>query len=694
MQQDKLIASLDNPAYYNNRELSWLSFNKRVLQEAEDQSNPLLEALRFTSIFSSNLDEFFMVRVAGLKDQVAAGFNEPENKAGLTPKEQLQEIAKYNHELVDEQYAIYKDLVEQLKTEDIHIHSLIELGEERLQLLEAYFDEQIFPALTPMAISAYQHFPMLANRSLNLAVTLTDPLKPNATKHAIVQVPALLQRFISIGQNRFVLLEEVISHYIYKLFLGYDVKSITMFRITRNADLEIHEEDAEDLLKEIENELRKRKWGAAVRLEVQDGAYDRQVVAFLLHALDIHHKDLYLVDGPLDLTYLSDFAEEVQKSHEHLSYEPLTPQEPRDIHEGETVFEAALQRDVFLHHPYESFDPVVELVASAAEDPSVFAIKQTLYRVSGNSPIIQSLKLAAENGKQVTVLVELKARFDEEQNVQWAKQLEKAGCHVIYGIPTLKTHSKITLIVQHRDKTLERFVHLGTGNYNDSTAKLYTDMGLITTNQKIGEDATNFFNYLSGLTKKPKLHHLSMAPDDIQKDFIVLIDKEIESHQKNGNGYMAFKMNSLTDKSLIKKLYEASLAGVKIDLIVRGICCLRPEIEGVSENITVRSIVGRYLEHSRIYYFHQNGEELVFLSSADMMTRNMERRVELLFPILDPQVKSRVTEVLDVSFRDNLKARMQDAHANYHYVERKPEDEAISSQIELFKDAYRHANHT
>ncbi|MCF3944406.1 RNA degradosome polyphosphate kinase [Oceanobacillus alkalisoli] len=681
--------SLDQPAYFNNRELSWLSFNKRVLDEAFDVNNPLIERLRFIAIFSSNLDEFFMVRVAGLKDQVRAGFNKPENKAGLTPKEQLKQIGEYNKTLVSSQYKIFKEIQNQLKKESINMLSIIELSVTELTCLEHYFDEQIFPVLTPLAIDAYRPFPIISNKSLNLAVVLQDTCDQETERHAIVQVPALLSRYIRIHSGHsYVALEEIISHFMYKLFNGYEVRSITEFRITRNADLTIHEEGARDLLKVIEKEIKKRKWGAAVRLEVRKEKYNANVVNFLLNVLEIHPNDLYLVDGPLDLTFLVDFIKTIQMDHEHLIYRTLMPQQPKDIHEDESVFEAALKRDIFLHHPYESFDPIVELLEGAADDPDVLAIKQTLYRVSGKSPIIKSLKLAAENGKQVTVLVELKARFDEEQNVQWAKELEKAGCHVIYGMHSLKTHSKITLIVRKRQGKIERFVHFGTGNYNDSTAKVYTDIGIITTKRKVGIDATNFFNYLSGYTERPKFHHLAMAPFDIRNDFIRYITEEIEFHKQKGNGHIIAKMNSLTDKILIEKLYKASQAGVQINLIVRGICCLKPGIKSVSENITVRSIVGRYLEHSRIFYFHSNGKERIFLSSADMMTRNMEKRIELLFPIYDERIKLRIKDVLELTLKDNVKAREQHANGVYDYVKRKPEERAISSQMELFKLAY------
>lgn len=683
------LKDLDNPAYYNNRELSWLSFNQRVLDEAKDEDSPLIERLKFISITSSNLDEFFMVRVAGLKDQVKANFNTPENKSGMTPIEQLKEITAVNHGIVKNQYETFNEIKKFLKEHHIEICSVDELSVKEQNELEKLFDEVIFPVLTPLAIDAYHPFPMLANMSINLAIILEDTLDSSITKNAIVQVPGLLQRFVRVGEeHRYVLLEDIISRFIYKLFRGYQIKSITEFRITRNADLTIHEEGARDLLKVIEKELKKRKWGAAVRLEVRDGKYDPQLVHFLLNVLEIGHDDMYILDGPLDLTFLFGFSKVIEPDYEHLVYEPLVPQHPEDIHPDESIFEAAEKRDILLHHPFESFSPVIDMIELAADDPDVLAIKQTLYRVSGNSPIIRGLKRAAEKGKQVTVLVELKARFDEEQNVQWAKELEKAGCHVIYGMHYLKTHSKITLVVRKKKRKIQRFIHLGTGNYNDSTAKLYTDMSLITMDEEFGVDATHFFNYLSGVTEKPKFTHISMAPFDIRNDFIRYIDEEISFQQQYGDGHIIAKMNSLTDKNLIKKLYEASQAGVKVNLIVRGICCLKPGIKGVSENITVRSIVGRYLEHSRIFFFHSNKKERIFLSSADMMTRNMEKRVELLFPIYDERLKNRIKAVLDLILKDNVKAREQHNDGSYRYVERKPDEPPVNSQIELFNLAY------
>ncbi|WP_058306052.1 RNA degradosome polyphosphate kinase [Gracilibacillus massiliensis] len=683
--------NLDSPTFYNNRELSWLSFNKRVLEEADDHTNPLLERLRFLAIFSSNLDEFFMVRVAGLKDQVKAGFNRPDNKSGLTPKQQLSRISSFNHELVEQQYDLYKNVLPLLTKENIKILNMEDISTSQINQLEHYFDEEIFPVLTPMAIDAYRAFPMLLNKSINLAVQLEDiyDFDHEQVKTAIVQVPALLDRFIQIGESHhYVLLEDLIRYFIHKFFKGYHVLSSTTFRITRNADMTIHEEGARDLLKEIEKELKKRKWGAAVRLEVDARENNTEMTEFLLNVLEIHKKDLYIINGPLDLTFLDDFYSHVKKEYENLVYETLIPQPAQDIHEDETIFEAVRKRDIFLHHPYETFEPVVDLIRDAADDPNVLAIKQTLYRVSGGSPIIEGLKRAAENGKQVTVLVELKARFDEENNVQWAKELEKAGCHVIYGMISLKTHSKITLVVRKTLSGIERVVHLGTGNYNDQTAKFYTDMSYMTTKRKFGVDATNFFNYLSGYTEKPTFHHLSMAPFNIRNDIISYIDSEISFHKRYGNGRIIAKMNSLTDKLVIQKFYEASQAGIKVDLVVRGICCLRPGISGISDNINVRSIVGRFLEHTRIYYFHHNGEEKIFLSSADLMTRNMVKRVELMFPIFEGRIKSRILSILEITLRDTAKMRIQAHDGSYTHVRHQTSGTLWNSQLTLFDMAY------
>ncbi|WP_082234803.1 RNA degradosome polyphosphate kinase [Halobacillus massiliensis] len=678
--------SLDSPEYYINRELSWLAFNERVLEEASDVRNPLLERLKYLAIFSSNLDEFFMVRVAGLKDQIKAGYNKPENKAGFTPKQQIRFIAEKTHYLVNKQYQEYQDMLPLLNEENISILSLSQLSKNQLHQLEGYFLHEIFPVLTPLAVDVHRPFPSLLSRTINLAIRL----RGEAEKIAIVQVPSVLPRFVQINHtNQYVLLEEVVSQFSEKLFRGHSIESITDFRITRNADMTIHEEGARDLLREIEKELKKRKWGAAVRLEVREGFCDEKMVQFLLRKLEIFEEDVYRIKGPLDLAFLYKFYEKSVPLKEELAYIPLIPQPAQDIGEDEKIFDAILKRDVFLHHPYESFDPLIELMTEAAMDPDVLAIKQTLYRVSGDSPIINALKLAAENGKQVTVLVELKARFDEENNLQWARKLEKAGCHVIYGMTRLKTHSKITLIVRKKENHIDRFVHLGTGNYNDQTAKLYTDMGLMTTRSEFGEDATNFFNYLSGYTEQPDFHFLSMAPEGLKFDLLQKIKEEMAFHKKSANGMIIAKMNSLTDKDLIKKFYEASQAGVSIKLIVRGICCLRPGIPGISENIKVISIVGRFLEHSRVYYFFHNGEEKLYLSSADLMTRNMVKRVELCFPILDSKIKRRVTDVLLLMLADNTKARVLTEKGVYTQIEKSECEEGIDCQMKLFELAYQ-----
>ncbi|MBK3495367.1 RNA degradosome polyphosphate kinase [Viridibacillus sp. YIM B01967] len=687
---------ITKPEYYNNRELSWLAFNERVLQEAEDAQNPLLERLKFLAIFSSNLDEFFMVRVAGLQDQVKAGFNKPENKSGLTPKEQLARISERARALVSRQTAIYKELMMKLlPKENVHLRKMADMNEEQTNFINEYFEETIFPVLTPVAVDAYRPFPTLISKTLNMIVLLEQENAESEfrEKVAVVQVPSVLERFIQVPAKNdeicVVLLEDIISANINKLFYGYSVKSVQSFRLTRNADLTIHEEGARDLLVEIEKELRKRKWGAVSRIEVRTGEMDDSVLQFLLKELEDWEAEVYSVDCPLDLTFLFSFVKIVGEGREHLEYESFIPQPPQDLESDENIFEKALVQDIFFNHPYESFAPVVDFVNEAANDPTVLAIKQTLYRVSGNSPVIHALKHAAENGKQVTVLVELKARFDEENNVHWAKELEQSGCLVIYGMHNLKTHSKITLVVRRRQSKIERFVHLGTGNYNDATAKIYTDMGIITTKKKFGIDATNFFNFLSGYTEKPNFHHIVVSPNDIRSEFVKLIDEEIKHHLKHGKGYFRAKMNSLTDKDLIMKMYEASIAGVKVELIIRGICCLRPGIKGISENITVTSIVGRFLEHSRIYWFYHNGENKLFLSSADMMTRNMIKRVEILFPIFDTEIKKRIMKSMKTQLRDNVKARIQDVNGDYRYNDKNAGDKCINSQEIFLKEAYR-----
>ncbi|WP_414048631.1 RNA degradosome polyphosphate kinase [Macrococcus animalis] len=676
---------LNNKAFYNNREVSWVGFNRRVVEEAFDKKNPLLERLKFLAIASSNADEFFMVRVGGLKDQVAMNFNEPENKTQLTPTEQLVAIDSANRENVKLQYEQYKALIQELEGYQVFFKAIDELSPENYEIISQKFNFEILPTLTPLGIDAYRPFPKLSNKSLNIFVDVeTDS---GEKKSAIVQIPALLNRIIQLkngGRTIFVLLEDVINHFIDKLFFGYKVIRTFTFRITRNADLTIHEDGAEDLLIEIEKFLKKRKSGAAVRLEI-DTRHDNSINgSFLMNELEIEERDIYKLDGPLDLTMLFQLAGMIEKQYPQLAFKPFEAAPPKYL-QGGNIYEEATKRDIFFHHPYESFQPIVDFIKQASVDPNTLAIKQTLYRVSSDSPIIDALKNAAEAGKQVTVLVELKARFDEENNVHWARMLEEAGCHVIYGMTHLKTHSKITLVVKKEGDDVVPYVHLGTGNYNDKTAKIYTDMGIITTNKEIGQDAMNFFNYLSGYSEKPTYKKLHVAPFEIRDEFVEHIDQEIACHKAHGNGLIIAKMNSLTDKTVIKKLYEASQAGVKVKLIIRGICCLRPGIAGISENIRVISIVGRFLEHSRIYYFFHNGEEKMYLSSADMMTRNMIKRVEILFPIIDPKIVNELKEILDLQLNDNQKAREQDANGVYHYV--RNDKDAVNSQEELVNQA-------
>lgn len=671
-----------HPDYFINRELSWLAFNARVLEEGLDETNPVMERLKFLAIVSSNLDEFFMVRVAGLKDQVKANFNK-QDSSGYTPKEQLRMINSRAHQMVQRQYQCFnREILPLLAEEGIHFLRSDQLSEEQEEFLSVYFDYHIYPVLTPLAVDQSRPFPLLLNKSLNLAVMLERKKSKSSKKvFAVVQVPAVLSRYIELPSSNgkeFILLENVIKMYSNRLFKGNEVCSVHPFRITRNADMTLDEEGAEDLLKEIEKELKRRKWGAAVRLEI-DAQMDDSVRKILQEAMEVHPRDIYAIDGPLDLTKFMSFTQ--LEGYDHLREETMVPQPAVDLIGEEDIFEAIAERDILVHLPFESFDSVVDFVTKAAVDPSVLAIKQTLYRVSGDSPIVKALATAAENGKQVTVLVELKARFDEENNIHWARQLEKSGCQVIYGLVGLKTHCKITLVVRKEGDHIRRYVHLGTGNYNNSTARLYTDLGLFTSNPEIGMDASALFNDLSGYSEPPEWRKLEAAPKGLRRKFREMIRREIEKHTPEKPGRIIAKMNSLTDEKIISTLYEASCAGVQIDLIVRGICCLRPGIPGVSENIQVRSIIDRFLEHSRIFYFGNGGDPEVYLSSADWMTRNLDRRVELLFPIEQPNLVERVTDILQVYLRDNTKARVLDSTGTYHRISPEPGEKAVNSQL-------------
>lgn len=664
----------DNPLFYQNRELSWISFNKRVLSEARDKSNPLFERLKFLSITASNLDEFVMIRVASLKDMVHAGYQKTDI-AGLTPLEQLKQINQAMHELVNLQYSTYnRSLLPMLKKNGIKvIKAHQELSKQQGEYVDEYFKENVYPVLTPMAVDSSRPFPLIRNKTLNIAALLKKKKEKEELEFATVQVPSLLPRVVKLptgkkGEQIIITLEEIIERNMDKLFLNYDVICAHPYRIMRNADLTIDEDEASDLLKEIQKQLKKRQWGEAIRLEVED-EIDKRLLSVLQEELEISENDIYMINGPLDLTFLMKMYS--FEGYENLKTPKYQPQPVKGMTLEEDIFTQIRRGDLLLHHPYQTFDPVVDFIKSAAKDPKVLAIKQTLYRVSGNSPIIEALAQAAENGKQVSVLVELKARFDEENNIVWAKMLEKAGCHVIYGLVGLKTHSKITLIVRKEEDGIRRYVHLGTGNYNDSTAKIYTDLGLFTCAEAFGEDATAVFNMLSGYSEPLSWNKLSLAPIWLRNKFIYLIRREAENAKLGKKAHIIAKMNSLCDKEIILELYKASAAGVKIELIVRGICCLKVGIEGVSENITVRSIVGNFLEHSRIFYFFHNGMEEVYMGSADWMPRNLDRRVEILFPVDDEKLKKEVIKIIQFQLDDNVKAHIQNADGTYDKVDRR-----------------------
>lgn len=670
--------NLNKPEYFFNRELSWLKFNLRVLREAGVKTTPLLERLKFVAITASNLDEFFMVRVAGLWDQYENGINK-RDAAGLTVKAQLEEISKAAHDQMKLLNKYLLSLVKELREEGIYICRVSELSEKGRRWLEAYYQEEIFPVLTPMAVDASRPFPFLANKTLNLAVELTN--QEGEDSMGIVQVPSVLPRLLEVpGEEKrsFVFLEDVINEHCSDLYSGCKILDVVPFRITRDADLEFDEDDIDNLLKEVEKSLRKRTRGASVRLEIYNKANNR-IRKFLYDNLDITEQEVYEINGPLDATCFFKFAS--LPGMWPWLYEPFVPQRPLELPDDSDIFKVLRERDVLLHHPYESFDPVVKFVSDAANDPNVLAIKQTLYRVSGNSPIVAALARAAENGKQVTVLVELKARFDEENNIIWARRLEEAGCHVIYGLMGLKTHAKIILVVRKEADGIKRYVHLGTGNYNDNTAKLYTDMGLMTANDQFGSDASAFFNVLSGYSDPPVWNKLVMAPLGLRKKIYELIDNEISIVKKGGTGHIIAKMNSLIDYPVIQKLYEASMAGVKIDLIIRGICGLRAGMDGISDNITVRSIVGRQLEHSRIFWFQGGGKEQLFLSSADWMPRNLNDRVELFFPVETPAHIERIKKVLDLYLRDNVGAHMMQSNGTYRRVTNRLEPVGAQSTL-------------
>lgn len=654
-----------------NRELSWLEFNQRVIEEAQDSSNPLFERLKFLSISDSNLDEFFMVRVAALKDQMIAGFNEPDF-AGLTPAEQTKKISVSVHQMVEEQHNCFnRSLVPALKKEEIVFVKKEKLTGDQIKFINTYFINNIYPVLTPMVVDKGRPFPLILNKSLNIAVLLENSIREVEPFFAIVQVPSLISRVVElpleVGARSFVYLEDIIELNLEKLFNGHNILTASCFRITRNADLSIDEEEAEDLLQAIRESVKQRKWGAAIRLEVE-ATIDQRLIAILKDELDIGTSSIYKIVGPLDLSFLAKFSG--LRGFDKYRFPNLEVKNSFNFEE-ENIFDIIKKKDILLHHPYESFSTVVKFVQEAAKDPEVLAIKQTLYRVSGNSPIVKALVQAAENGKQVTVLVELKARFDEENNIQWASRLEQAGCHVIYGLVGLKTHCKILLIVRREEDGIKRYVHLATGNYNDVTANFYTDIGMFTCSPYYGADASALFNTLSGYSELENTYKFAVAPLSLRIKFLELINREKENKLLGKESKIIAKVNSLVDQEIIEALYEASKVGVEIELIVRGICCLRPGVIGLSENINVRSIVGRFLEHSRIYYFLNDGNEEIYLSSADWMTRNLDRRVELLFPVEDPINKARVFEILRTHLRDTVKARILNKNGAYTRIDKR-----------------------
>ena len=669
---------------YNNRELSWLDFNYRVLDEAFRKDNPILERVKFLAISASNLDEFFMVRVAGIMEQVNSNYKK-KDPSGLSPKQQLAQINEKTRDFLNKQYqCLKKSIKPTLNQKNIAFLEIKDLNSEQKRYVDTYFNKIIFPVLTPLAVDKSRPFPLLANKSLNLAVRLS---KDGETNFALVQVPSILPRFLELpsadDKKYFILIENIIIEKLPQLFELHRIKACCQFRITRNSDLDIDEEAA-DLLVEIQRSIKKRKRGEPVRLELLKSC-DQKTRDFLVKMLSIKEEDIYELSGPLDLTFLMKFSQ--IKGFDKFRFDPIVPVDPPADFWGEkSVFEAIKQRDRLVHHPYESFNAVVNFINQAAADKNVLAIKQTLYRVSGKSPIIDALIKAAENGKQVTVLVELKARFDEENNVIWAKKLEQAGCHVIYGVYGLKTHCKILLVVRQEDEGIKRYIHMATGNYNDSTAKVYTDIGFFTCRESFGADASSLFNTLTGYSRPPEYSKLIVAPIKMRSFFEKMIENEIQNAEKGLPSGITIKINSLVDEEMIRLLYRASNAGVKVDLIVRGICCLIPGIAGFSENITVRSIVGQFLEHSRIYKFCCSENPQIFIGSADLMPRNLDKRVELIFPIEDDGLKLRIDNILNIMLSDTTNAKVQNSDAKYSKIDMRGK-KRISSQKYFVKEA-------
>lgn len=690
---------LNAPQLYLNRELSMLEFQRRVLEEAHDETNPLLERVKFLAIVDSNLDEFFMVRVSGLEKQVAAGVVDlPPD--GLTPAEQLAAIRKLTLQLMTQAHECWRDdLRPRLSQAGIHVLDYAELNDRQRESVQSYFEEMVFPVLTPLAFDPGHPFPHISNLSLNLAVTIRDKRE----HFARLKVPATLPRLVPIkrssGTTRrdgtvphhhyFVWLEQLIAANLSCLFPGMKVVEAHPFHVTRDADIEIQELEAADLLETIEDSVRQRRFGSVVRVMVNPEMPSR-LRDLLIENLEMERKDMFTMEGPLGLSNLMALPGIDRHDLKFSSFIPAIPAALKGENYDGNLFAAIRRHDILLHHPYDSFTPVVDFLRQAAADPDVLAIKQTLYRVGKNAPVVQALLEASENRKQVAVLVELKARFDEESNIGWAKALEREGVHVIYGLLGLKTHSKIALVVRKEGERIHRYVHLATGNYNAVTAQLYEDVGLFTGDEEIGADATDLFNYLTGYSAKKDYRKLIVAPINLRARMEALIEREIEHQQRGAAGHLIFKMNSLVDKGMIQCLYRAAMAGVKIDLIVRGMCCLRPGLPGLSENIRVLSVVGRFLEHSRIYYFHNGGSPEIYLGSADLMPRNINARVEVLFPLEDASlVRALREEVLENYLNDNIKARRMNPDGSYECPKRESAAALLNIQAWLLNQRAR-----
>jgi len=693
------------PESFLNRELSWLEFNLRVLEEAESGENPLMERLKFLAIFSSNLDEFFMVRLAGVREQ-AFGESAPQDYApdGLSAIEQLKAVAKRTQDLVARQYRCLRDSIgPAMAAEGFQLLRYDSLEGQQREHVDRFFQERVLPILTPMAVDPAHPSPRYHNRGLYLGVMLehVEGLGPNRL-FAVVQVPQVLPRIVVVpstspGRTSFVLLEDVVAARLPELFGGFEVRSWTSFRITRDSDLELLEQESDDMLRLIEDRLKARQRGQAVRIEIASKA-DEALAHMIIDAEDLHdgtsdgYSEVYRIDGPLDLTALWDLYK--LPGFEKLHDKPFIPRLPRGLERRRgDIFSAIAAGDILLHHPYESFDPVVEFVTSAANDPRVLAIKQTLYRTSGDSPISRALITAAESGKQVTALVELKARFDEANNVNWARQMERAGVHVVFGFLDLKTHCKVSMVVRNEGQRLRRYVHLGTGNYNPTTASTYTDLGLFTADEAIAEDASALFNLLTGYSQGHAWRKLVVAPNDLHRRTLELIEEQTQRAVAGRPSRIFAKLNSLVDHTVIEALYRASQAGVPIDIVPRGICCLRPGVRGLSETIRVRSIVDRFLEHSRIYVFGPDDDAKVYLSSADWMPRNFFRRVELMFPVLAPELSSRILkEIIPVYLADNMRARQLDAEGVFHLLHPAPGEMPVRCQIQMLEQAVPEAD--